>query len=307
MSGDEKRTVASAPGKINVALHVGSPDASGFHPLLTAFQAVDMSETVTVTTAPHTALECHAPFDTGAVPRGPENLAWRAIAALEAHCGVELPTAIHIDKVIPVAGGMAGGSADAAATLVAVNEHWRLGVPVTGLYELARSLGSDVPFSLLGGAAVGRGRGDVLEGVTFERELWWVIVPSTTHLSTPAVYKELDVLRGDNPVSLPDRLTDDFLSAWREADARRLAPLMHNDLEQAALRLAPELAITLQAVSDAGALRAMVSGSGPTVLGLAESEQHARYVATELESSAVHALVTCSTPRGARLHPSRPG
>ena len=279
----------------------GSPDLSGFHPLLTAFQAVNIVDTVTVRPAEQMSVHCQADFDVSGVPLGESNIAWKAHTALAHHCGSGGTTRIDITKNIPVAGGMAGGSANAAATLLALNELWQAGCSAEGLYELSRQLGSDVPFSLIGGAAIGRGRGDVLQPVGTETPLHFVLVTTGMELSTPLVYRTLDHLRGDTKVSVPDQLAEDFLRAWKTGDAPALAPLMHNDLEEAAIAIEPSVATILDHVAEAGALRAMVSGSGPTVIGLARDENHAREIVARLGDHNLSAVVTQSTSQGTRL------
>lgn len=291
---------AVAPAKVNLVLHVGSPDASGFHPLLTAFQALDIWDTVTVANAEVMSLSCQAPFDASIVPTDSTNISWRAWELLSRHLGVDQSVSIAIDKTIPIAGGMAGGSADAAATLMALSELWDLEQPLHEFFDITRTLGSDVPFVTVGGAAIGRGRGDVLQGIPVEHPLHCVIVMSDQHLSTPAVYAELDRIRPES-VKVPDSLDDDVLAAWRAGDAEALAPLLHNDLQAAALSLMPELAHTLEQVTQAGALSAIVSGSGPSVLGLAQSAEHAEQIAAELVEAGLRAISTQSTPRGASL------
>lgn len=301
MSETALSVTATAPAKINLALYVGSPDISGFHPLLSAFQAINLFDSITVHPAAQMNITCRAPFNTSSVPLDETNIVWKAHALISAHSASGGPVRIDIDKTIPVAGGMAGGSADGAASLIALNELWQAGCPVETLFELARQLGSDVPFSLVGGAAIGRGRGDVLQPFATDRPLHVVVVTSGIQLSTPLVYATLDAMRGEQKVAVPDALPDEFLTAWRLADAHALAPLLHNDLEPVALSLEPSLGAVMEAVSAAGALRALVSGSGPTVVGLAESEAHAVAVAQALTTQGFGVTVTQSTGRGSQL------
>lgn len=295
-----RRVSASAPAKINLVLHVGSPDITGFHPLLTAFQAVDVWDTVTLTESDAMSIECRADFDTSMVPLDESNISWRAIDLLRKHHERDYTVSIEIDKSIPIAGGMAGGSADAAATILAATTLWETEAPLHELFDITRALGSDVPFSMVGGQAIGRGRGDVLQSIEVEHPLHLVVVMSNGHLSTPQVYAELDRLR-DEQVKVPDALDDDFLDAWRRGDAHALAPLLHNDLQPAALSLMPELEETLDHVKTAGALAAMVSGSGPSVIGLAQSAAHAAQIEAALIEAGLRAISTQSTPRSAHL------
>lgn len=300
MSAVSRAVVAKAPAKINLALHVGLPDASGYHPLLTAFQAIDLWEVVTATQAPALQVSVTSPWPGVSVPTGPDNTAWRAAELMAQAAGRETTVALQIDKRIPVAGGMAGGSADAAATLVALNTLWGLQLTPHELHALGARIGADVPFSVLGGAAIGRGRGDELEPIEVSRPLHWVVVTSSSHLSTPEVYRQFDAL---NPRTepLPSSLGEEFLSAWRAGDAHALADRLTNDLQVPACHLLPELTTVLEDVKRAGALAALVSGSGPTVLGLASSETHAQEVSRRLLSSGYDSLATRSVSSGASL------
>jgi len=192
--------------------------------------------------------------------------------------------ALHITKGIPVAGGMAGGSADAAAALVACDALWGTGLSRAELAELAVGLGSDVPFSLLGGTAMGTGRGEVLAPVLARGRFEWVAALAEDGLSTPAVYRELDRLRGGRAVPEP-RVSDGLMAALRAGDADELGRAMRNDLQDAACALRPVLRQTLDTGREAGALGAMVSGSGPTVVFLARSPEHAIDIAVALSAT----------------------
>ena len=285
---------ARAPGKVNLGLWVGQVNPDGFHPLLTAFQAVDVWEHVQVFDADDLQLEVVSRLDTSGVPLGPDNLAWRAAQLLATHLGVEPRCRLVIDKSVPVAGGMAGGSADAAATLRALGEYWHADLSKRQWSDLAAQLGADVPFSVLGTAAIGRGRGDQLEEVLVNHSLHLVMVPAGFALSTAEVYRHYDQI---NPgATLPTQLPEGFMSAWQSGDAAALAPLLHNDLEWAACSLRPEIRDTLAAVEQAGALRAMVSGSGPTVMGLARDADQARHIAATLGNSGYTVWATQSLP-----------
>jgi 4-diphosphocytidyl-2-C-methyl-D-erythritol kinase len=304
VSPDTAATISvRAPGKINLALHVGSPDITGFHPLLTAFQAVDLWDAVRVSPAEAMSIEIAATFDVSSIPLDSSNLVWRAHDLLREHIGDISPAAITIDKTIPVSGGMAGGSADAAAAVIALAELFALSPDTAHLRDLARALGSDVPFTLVGGSAVGRGRGDVLEPFRINSPLSLVIVSSDATLSTPEVYRRLDELRGDDKVSLPDSLNPEFMTAWRDGDALTLAPYLHNDLQAAALSMMPTLQSVLEDTMTAGALASMVSGSGPTVIGLASGPEHASDIAGRLVEKGYRAMAVETTPLGTHLVP----
>lgn len=291
---------AVAPAKINLVLRVGPPDASGYHPLTTAFQAVDIWDRVTVRSAREDVLTVVGAGDLSGVPLDDSNIVWRAVEALAERTGVRHPVGIHVEKNIPVAGGMAGGSADAAATLVAVNALWDLGLDHEALREVAGNLGSDVPFSLQGGLAIGTGRGDQLTPMTRMTPLHIVIVRSAGQLSTPAIYRRLDVLREGSPWTLPrpDELGLAQLGHMGPADVAQVAA---NDLGDAAIQAMPELAETLRAVTEAGALAALVSGSGPTIWGIARDRAHAEDVTDRLVQKGYLALTTMATDEGTHL------
>lgn len=284
-----------APAKINLHLGVGAPREDGFHPLVTVYHAVDLLDTVTVTPADDwsVAVRADGPVEVAAVPVDDTNLAIRAGQALARHHGLDVAARIEIGKGIPVAGGMAGGSADAAATLVALDRLWEAGTDDADLFRLAGSLGSDVPFGLVGRNALGTGRGEQVEqlpGVDVPRH--WVVVPGGGGLSTPAVYGHFDRLRPDAAEAppAPYRLVE-FLGDPVED----VAPLLHNDLQPAALDLRPELAVLLEAGEAAGALRGLVSGSGPTCVFLCADSVSAERVADVLRAT-YDVVLTASGP-----------
>ena len=190
-----------APAKVNLHLGVGAPRKDGFHPLVTVYQAVGLCDDVTVTAAPGWTLTVSVPdwMDADAVPVTGDNIVDRAADLLARHHGIDSPAAVSVAKAIPVAGGMAGGSADAAAALVALDRLWALDTPDHVLLALAAELGSDVPFALLGGTALGTGRGELVEPVMDTATWWWVVVPSVEGLSTPAVYRRFDELNPGAP------------------------------------------------------------------------------------------------------------
>ena len=271
------------PAKINISLKVGPARADGFHEVATVYHAVSLYDTVTVTETP--AGSGISLRTTGAVvPDDATNLAWRAAVAIAAAADLVADVAIDIDKGIPVAGGMAGGSADAAGTLLALNELWDLGFSRDRLQEIAATLGSDIPFCVAGGTQLGRGKGDELLPVMARGEYHWVIATAPDGLSTPAVYRQLDVLRPEAPAPV---VSDPVLAALRTADARALGKVLENDLQDPALSLKGSLRRTLEAGLDAGALGGIVSGSGPTCVVLARDEQHAIDVTVALSAAGV--------------------
>ena len=266
-----------APGKVNLALRVGPVGPDGYHPLATIFQAVSLFEEVTATqAAPGSgiSLTVSGP-QSEAVPTDETNLAWRAAALLAERTGLAADVALHLTKGVPVAGGMAGGSADAAAALVACDALWDAGVPRPDLVEMAAELGADVPFSLLGHTAVGTGRGDVLTPAMTRGEFHWCFGTQRTGLSTPSVFRRFDELAGSRASTVDPADDAELMHALRAGDPVALGKALHNDLEPAALDLRPELAEVLEVATEAGALGVVVSGSGPTVAALARSRQHA--------------------------------
>ncbi|MEV4740411.1 4-(cytidine 5'-diphospho)-2-C-methyl-D-erythritol kinase [Streptomyces sp. NPDC049555] len=281
------------PAKVNVQLAVGPLRPDGFHDLANVFLAVGLYDEVTV--RPHDGLKvtCEGP-DADKVPLDATNLAARAALALAARHGREANVHLHIAKDIPVAGGMAGGSADGAGALLACDALWGTGASRDELLEICAELGSDVPFSLVGGAALGRGRGELLTPLETGGTFHWVFAVADGGLSTPAVYAECDRLRAGTAVPDPEPSAD-LLAALRAGDAPALAAVLANDLQPAALSLRPALADTLAAGSGAGALAALVSGSGPTTAFLAADEATARKVADALTASG-----TCRAVRTAR-------
>ncbi|TRW78290.1 4-(cytidine 5'-diphospho)-2-C-methyl-D-erythritol kinase [Mycolicibacterium sp. 018/SC-01/001] len=295
------------PGKVNLYLEVGDRRPDGYHELSTVFHAVSLLDEVTVTTSDLLSLEVTGE-GADSLPTDDRNLAWRAAVLMAEHVGRAPDVAIAIDKTIPVAGGMAGGSADAAAVLVAMNELWELGVPRRDLHALAAQLGSDVPFALHGGTALGTGRGEELATVLTRNTFHWVLAFSDGGLSTATVFGEIDRLRDAQDRSLPARLesAEPVLAALATGDPAALAPLLGNDLQPAALTLDPALRRTLRAGVEAGALAGVVSGSGPTCAFLCRSAGSAVDVGTELAGAGVCRTVrVASGPvHGARVVPS---
>ena len=251
-----------APAKINLVLSVGAARADGFHPLDTIYQAVSLYDDVTVTDADEWSVEAASDdVDLAGVPLDDRNVALRAGRLLAAHHDIDKAAHLHIAKGIPVAGGMAGGSADAAATLVALDRLWSLDTSDDDLLALAAELGSDVPFALVGGTARGTGRGEVVTPLADDdASLWWVVVPDDTGLATPEVYAEFDAAPGiGSGRPAPE---------WVDLDYLGIIASLRNDLQDPALRLRPDLAATRDLLTDAGADAVLLSGSGPTFLGL---------------------------------------
>ncbi|MFH8365979.1 4-(cytidine 5'-diphospho)-2-C-methyl-D-erythritol kinase [Streptomyces sp. NPDC018031] len=272
------------PAKVNVQLAVGAPRPDGFHDLANVFLAVGLHDEVTVTPADTLRVTVSGP-DAHLVPQDRTNLAARAAELLAARHGIADPAVhIHIAKDIPVAGGMAGGSADGAGALLACDALWETGADRAELLDICAELGSDVPFSLVGGAALGRGRGEILTPLDVGGTFHWVFALADGGLSTPAVYRECDRLRAGTSVPEPEASAE-LLAALRTGDPVALAAAVTNDLQAAAVSLRPSLAATLRAGAAAGALAGLVSGSGPTCAFLAEDAAAAAEVATALTAS----------------------
>lgn len=311
-----KTYAASAPGKVNLHLGVGEARADGYHDLVSVFHAVDRREEVRLhvlderTTGPvvesmRTTFHVDEPE---ADIDGPGNLAWRAVeAVVEAFRGgetVELPRVrIEVEKRVFVAGGMAGGSADAAAALVAANAFvGEYGEPLSDLAPIAAALGADVPFCLMGGTALGTGRGDELAAMLSRGRLHWVFVNPKVGIPTGRAFALLDDMRFNNATLVPRLDTSEISQALTSGDPGRVGAAMQNDLQAAALAMRPQLSRLLSVADNAG-VRAIVSGSGPTVAILCRDEEHARWVAEQLreEFEGFEIFVAAGPDEGAHL------
>ncbi|WP_448625455.1 4-(cytidine 5'-diphospho)-2-C-methyl-D-erythritol kinase [Geodermatophilus sp. URMC 64] len=290
--------VARAPAKVNVHLSIGPLRPDGYHDLQTVFLAVSLFDTITVRPGEGLSLsvsgEGSAPGSSvDRVPTDRRNLVWRAAVLLAEQAGVKAHASIDIAKSIPTAAGLAGGSADAAAALVALDALWNTGATRGDLAGLAAQLGSDVPFSLLGGVALGSGRGERLSPVLARRQTHWVLGIAREGLSTPAVYAELDRLRatGRLPDGTEPPSPEPVIAALSGGPPSAVAAVLANDLEAPAVALRPELRRAMRASTDAGALAAFLSGSGPTVAALAEDEDTAVRLAAALSGEGVFRTV----------------
>jgi 4-diphosphocytidyl-2-C-methyl-D-erythritol kinase len=264
-----------APAKVNLELRVGPRRPDGFHDLATVFQAVSLHDEISVTRWDEWQVVAAGTY-AALIPTNGDNLAVRAARLMADQWDVDEKLSIRIDKDIPVAGGMAGGSADAAATLLACDQLWGLGLLRDELSELAATLGSDVPFPLTGGNAMGSGRGDQLAPVLARGTFHWVFAISDVGLSTPAVYAECDRLRDlkGSATDVPEpQVSSGLMAALRSGDPSALGAALHNDLEPAAFSLRPDLKELRDAGVEFGALGGIVSGSGPTVAFLTESHE----------------------------------
>jgi 4-diphosphocytidyl-2-C-methyl-D-erythritol kinase len=289
--------VARAPAKVNVHLAVGPVRPDGFHELQTVYLAVSLFDTVTVRPGEGIGLtvsgEGAAATGAARVPTDRTNLVWRAAELLARHAGVPAEAAIEISKSIPAAAGLAGGSADAAAALVALDALWGTRAARSDLADLAAQLGSDVPFSLVGGVALGSGRGEQLTPVLARGRSHWVLGIAGDGLSTPAVYAELDRLRAAGQAVDGEEFAspEPVIAALRSGPPAALAAALTNDLQVPALSLRPDLRRALRAATDAGAMAAVVSGSGPTVAALVDDEPAAIRLAAALAGEGVFRTV----------------
>lgn len=295
---------ARAPGKVNLHLAVGPRQDDGYHELVTVFQAVSLYETVvararpdsTYTLTVETAPTIAASPDS--IPADETNLAWRAARLVADEAGIADGIDLRIVKRIPVAGGMAGGSADAAAALVACAQAWDVGASRSTLMDWARQLGADVPFAVHGATAMGVGRGDDLSPVMTHGEFHWVFATQATGLSTPQVFAQFDrEVEAGERIATDPQPDESVMRALMAGDPHALGQALSNDLQGPALVLAPHLQATMNAAREADALGVMVSGSGPTVAALARSRQHALAIAAHLTvSDTADAVLTASGP-----------
>lgn len=298
---------ARVPAKVNLQLAVGPAGPDGYHGVVTVYQAISLYDEVTVQPAERTSVQVTG-LDAEHVPAGPANLASKAVTALAKAAGLGRRPGVRIGirKRIPVAAGLAGGSADAAAALVACNELWQAGLSPAQLARVAARLGSDVPFLLVGGTVVGRGRGEHLTPALVSGTYHWALAFATGGLSTPEVYATCDRLRAarlaeqaaGEPAEIGDpELSGRLMTALRSGDPVAVGQHLSNDLQPAAVSMRPDLRRALTAGREFGAVGAMVSGSGPTCLFLAKSAEHAREIAVSLTGAGIcRAVALASGP-----------
>jgi 4-diphosphocytidyl-2-C-methyl-D-erythritol kinase len=301
--------VASSPAKVNVFFAVGAFLKSGFHDVASCYQALSLREVLSVELEGKFSIDFAGPLAAQSrevVPTDANNLVYKAALAIRKLNTNVLPQLVSfvIHKSVPIAGGMAGGSADGAAALVALERLFDVDLGPQ-LPKVAAKLGSDVPFSLMGGTAIGTGRGEKLSKIETDAILHWVMTPSSVGLSTPDVYRKLDVMRTESGVDVSTlekpEVPAELVAALVSGDAAEVAKHMHNDLEIAALALRPELADTIDAGRKAGSLKSMVSGSGPTIAHLAKNRIHAEQIANRLAGLGLPSIATYTSVSGTRL------
>jgi len=269
-----------AHAKVNVFLRVLRAREDGYHDLASLVLPISLADIVTVQPARELRVDVRGRRAED-VPPGGLNLALIAALALAEASTGGMGATIEIEKSIPVAAGLGGGSADAAATLVALNELWECGLDAGALADIGARVGSDLPALLAGGPVLVGGRGERVEPAKVER-LWWAVVTLDFPTRSPDAYRWWDE-DGGNTGPSPWSILD----AAERGDAETLGPLLYNDLERSVVRRHPEVGEALQALTQAGALGAVMSGSGPTVLGLARDEAHANEIADGFEGSIV--------------------
>lgn len=274
------------PAKVNLQLSVGPVRVDGYHEVVSVFHAVNIFDEVTACDGvPGAGIVLRVDGE-GAekLPANEDNLAWQAAKVLADYADVALDVELHVNKSIPIAGGMAGGSADAAATLLACDALWRIGLGREELDILAGRLGADVTFALHGGTAIGTGKGENITPALISGQFHWVFATSDNGLSTPAVYAECDRLREGRDIGLPE-VCEKLMAGLRRGDPAAVGAALCNDLQSAAISLRPSLELVLETGLSYGALGGIVSGSGPTCAFLARDYEHSLDIAAALSAS----------------------
>jgi len=295
---------ARVPAKVNLQLSVGPLGSDGFHEVTTVFQAISLFDDVTVATAQKgEGIKISITGQTsGGVPADNSNLAVKAAQLMIKNYNLPEDLVIKLKKEIPVAGGMAGGSADAAGVIVGLDSLFELGLSRDVMESVGSKIGSDVPFSICGGVAIGTGRGDHITPALAKGSYNWVLALSGQGLATPSVYQECDRLREGLSIA-PPVVSEPLMQALRAGDAKALGKALSNELQPAACSLRPALRLVLDVGIDYGALGGIVSGSGPTVAFLVSDDEHAMDLTVALSSSGVvSSVVRASGPtNGARI------
>jgi len=288
--------IARVPAKVNLQLSVGPLGSDGYHEVITVFQAISLFDDVSVATAPvgnGLTIDISGQTSIG-VPADSSNLAIRAAELMIKTYDLPTDLVIKLKKEIPVAGGMAGGSADAAGVIVGLDSLFELGLSRDEMESVGSKIGSDVPFSICGGVAIGSGRGDQITPALAKGNYFWVLALSGQGLGTPSVYQECDRLREGLSIATP-QVSEPLMQALRAGDAKALGKSLSNDLQSAACSLRPALRLVLDIGVDYGALGGIVSGSGPTVAFLVSSDEHAMDLTVALSASGVVSSVVRAT------------
>jgi 4-diphosphocytidyl-2-C-methyl-D-erythritol kinase len=288
--------IARVPAKVNLQLSVGPLGSDGYHEVITVFQAISLFDDVSVATAPvgnGLTIDISGQTSSG-VPADSSNLAIRAADLMIKTYDLPTDLVVKLKKEIPVAGGMAGGSADAAGVIVGLDSLFELGLSRDEMESVGSKIGSDVPFSICGGVAIGSGRGDQITPALAKGNYFWVLALSGQGLATPSVYQECDRLREGLSIATP-QVSEPLMQALRAGDAKALGKSLSNDLQSAACSLRPALRLVLDVGVDYGALGGIVSGSGPTVAFLVSSDEHAMDLTVALSASGVVSSVVRAT------------
>lgn len=297
--------VAKAPGKVNLFFNVGPKKENGYHDVASLYLAVDLVETVVGQVATEYTLQVSGSlgeYQLLAVPTDESNLVVKVAKQINAisPSPEALKLNIGIDKHVPVAGGMGGGSADAAAALLVSNQLFGARLSEEELHVAASTLGADVPFALMGGAAIGLGKGDELTPVENVKPIHLVLITDELGLSTPAVYARLDELRAEANIAGPE-IPANLVHTLKYGDYIDIAGMLHNDLEAAAISLRPDLLVKMQTAVQLGATKVMVSGSGPTILAIVRDASAAKSLAEKLTKHGYHAVAASGPAVGAEL------
>lgn len=279
--------LVKAYAKINLVLDVLGTRDDGYHELETVMQTLELHDTIQLAPAPGITLQVEG----AELPAGPGNLAYRAAFLLRERTGCRKGVVIRLQKRIPLAAGLAGGSADAAAVLRGLNRLWRLDLDEHRLGELAAEIGSDVPFCLRGGTALCRGRGEIVIPLPPLPQTCVVLVKPSFGVGTAEVYRRYDHLAAPRR---PD--CDTMLAAVRRSDIAGVAAHLGNALEQVTLGMHPELAVIKEELAATGALGTLMSGSGPTVFGLYADYQVAARAAEKMNRGANWVAATTFSP-----------
>lgn len=279
---------AIARAKVNLCLRVMAKREDGYHEVQTVMQSVDLCDRLLFEVASQTSVSIDEPI---AKP----DLVRRALDLFRLHVGGAGHVSVRVTKSIPLGSGLGGGSADAAAALLAINHLSGYPLSHEGLLSLGAELGADVPFALSGGVALATGRGDVIEPLICPRPFWWVLGMSDIVLATASVYETYDA------IWMPETPACDLSKSLARGAVAEVATLLGNDLHEAAFQLAPELERLHEAMAVSGALGVTMTGSGSVIAGLCLNESHAREVSATALLSFPRVEVVASTSVGAEL------
>jgi len=297
------KTVARA--KINLFLSVGPRRQDGYHDIRSVMQSLELCDELffrrTDSSGGRITLRC----SDGRLPSGEQNLVWRAVEAFAGETGVmeEGGVEVFINKRIPVGAGLAGGSADAAAALLAMNNIWELELSLAEIEGIAARVGSDVPFCLRGGTAMVTGRGEKVEPLEPLPSFQVVLASPGEQAPTAEVYKRFDSVAGES--GLPskeelERMLSALLEGVKKGDFEAISANLHNSLESATIAR-DQVEQYKNTALEAGAAAALMTGSGPAVFALARSLEEAAEVAWELEKTAPITIITGFSDRGAQI------